>query len=260
MQKGQYQSAIYDLNTAIEIDPQDATAYGNRALAELALGEDALAEKDFKTCFTLSPDLEVEFNKAANETRKNLAEERQAAIERKLAEQIAKDHPENFEAQTKAAQANLDAERYTQAIEFLVTAHRLKPSDYDVIVNLGRAYYGFEKYPEAEQWLRTALLQKPDDVHVRAALAAMLLFRKPPDLDGAIKELRRCMELSPNEATVLAALAHALLEKGDTKEAGVVIAKLDGVAPTNANLPELKEKLAVLAKQKNASGAVPPHQ
>jgi tetratricopeptide (TPR) repeat protein len=260
MQKGQYQSAIYDLNTAIEIDPQDAAAYGNRGLAELALGEDALAEKDFKACFALNPALEVDFNKAANETRKNLAEERKAADETKRAEQIARDHPENFEAQVKAAQANLAAERYNEAIEFLITAHKLRKSDYEVIVSLGRTYYDSGKYAEAEQWLRTALLQKPDDAHVRAGLGAMLVLRKPPDLDGAIKEFRRCLEVDPNEATVLAALAHALLEKGDAREAGVVLARLENVAPANRDLPMLKEKLAALSKQKNPSGAPPPHQ
>ncbi len=250
MQKGQYQAAIYDLNTALEIDPQDAAGYGNRGLAELALGEDALAEKDFKTCFTLNPDLEVDFNKAANDVRKNLAEKRKAAEERKRVEGIARAHPENFEAQVRAGQANLDAERYNEALEFLLTAHKLKVSDSDVMLNLGRSYYELGKYPEAEQIFRTALVQKPDDTHIRAGLAAILFFRTPPDFDGAIKEFRRCLEVDPNEPTVLAGLAAALLEKGDDKEAGVVLARLENVAPADVQLPGLKKKFAALSKTK----------
>lgn len=257
-QKGKHQSAIYDLNTAIEIDPQDATAFGDRALNELALGEDALAEKDLKMCIALDPGLEVEYNKYANDVRKNFADERKAAEQRKSAEQIAKANPEDFDSQVKAANANYNAQRYLEAIDFWMVANKLRPSDFDVILMLGRANAQADRHPEAEKWFAKAVTQKPDDWQARAGFGAIFLFRKPPDLDRAIKEFHRSLELAPNEATIMATLVQVFVLKGDGKEAESMLTRLEKAAPAYDDLAELKGKVAALVKEKTSAGKVQP--
>ena len=61
--------AIADLNKAIEIAPQYAKAYGDRALIRLMRGETADAELDLKKCFELDGTLEAQFTVAANQLK-----------------------------------------------------------------------------------------------------------------------------------------------------------------------------------------------
>jgi len=50
---------------------------------------------------------------------------------------------------------------------------------------------------------------------------AIFLFRKPPDLDRAIKEFHRSLELAPNEVTIMATLVRALVIKRRRQRSGI---------------------------------------
>ena len=63
MQKGEYDSAIADLSTAIKIDPSDSSAYDNRGRAYEAKGEYALAKADFDTADRAREQALVDMNK-----------------------------------------------------------------------------------------------------------------------------------------------------------------------------------------------------
>lgn len=63
--QGELDRAIVDLNTAIEIAPQYAKAYGDRGLIRLMRGETGDAELDLKKCFELDNTLESQFKVAA---------------------------------------------------------------------------------------------------------------------------------------------------------------------------------------------------
>src|SRR5215510_156064 len=253
LQKGQYQSAIYDFDVIIEIDPEDAIAYGNRALANIALGEDTAAERDLARCFALDKSLEPEFKKAANELRKNLEPERLAAVQRRIAVEFANKEKENFDAQVKAAQLSYEAQLYSQAIEFLTRAHRLRPNDYDAICLLGNAHYADERYADAEKWYTLALLQKPDDIYMRTNLGTTFLLREPAEPDRAIKEYRRCLELDPKNKTVLSNMVLAFLTNGSISDAQANLEKLEKIDPSFEDLPLLKEKVSAFLRQKTSS-------
>jgi tetratricopeptide (TPR) repeat protein len=49
----------------------------------------------------------------------------------------ARNEPKNFDAQIKAAQLYYQIQRYDQAIEYLLKANQLKPTDYQTVVLLG---------------------------------------------------------------------------------------------------------------------------
>lgn len=122
----------------------------------------------------------------------------------------ARSEPNNFEAQVKAAELYYQIQRYDQAIEFLLKANQLKPTDYRTVVILGMVNLDAGHYDTAEKWYRAAMKMKSDDVMVLAGLAA------------------------------------ATLEKGDANAAEDAIAKLEKVDPNSQDLPNFRDKLASL--------------
>lgn len=68
-QKGDFESAMADLNRAIEIEPKYAKAYGDRGIVRLMRGEDTAAELDFRKCFELDKTLDSQFKAAAHQIK-----------------------------------------------------------------------------------------------------------------------------------------------------------------------------------------------
>lgn len=122
----------------------------------------------------------------------------------------ARSEPNNFEAQVKAAELYYQIQRFDQAIEFLLKANQLKPTDYRTVVILGMVNLDAGHFETAEKWYRAAMKMKSDDVMVLAGLAA------------------------------------ATLQRGDAKAAEDAIAQLEKVDPTSQDLPQFKDKLASL--------------
>lgn len=122
----------------------------------------------------------------------------------------ARNEPNNFEAQVRAAELYYQIQRYDPAIEFLLKANQLKPDDYQIIVNLGLVNLDAGHYDVAEKWYRAALLKKPDD------------------------------------PVALAGLCAATLGKGDARAAEQAIANLEKVDPNSEDLPQFRDKLATL--------------
>lgn len=122
----------------------------------------------------------------------------------------ARSEPNNFEAQVKAAELYYRIQRYDQAIEFLLKANQLKPTDYETVVALGVVNLDAGHYDTAQKWYRAAMKMKSDDVRVLAGVAA------------------------------------ATLGKGDAKAAEDAIAKLEKVDPNSQDLPQFRDKLASL--------------
>jgi|SRR5689334_20537375 len=122
----------------------------------------------------------------------------------------ARKEPTNFDAQINAAKLYYQIQRYDQAIEFLLKANALKPTDYQTVVFLGVANLDAGHYETAEKWYRAAMKIQSDDVMVLSGLAA------------------------------------ATLERGDAKAAEDAIAKLEKVDPNSQDLPQFRDKLASL--------------
>jgi len=122
----------------------------------------------------------------------------------------ARNEPNNFDAQVKAADLYYQIGRYDQGIEFLIKANKLKPTDYETVVKLGVFNLDAGHFETAEKWYRAAMKMKSDDVMVLAGLAAVTL------------------------------------EQGDAKAAEDAIAKLEKVSPNAVDLPQFRDKLATL--------------
>jgi tetratricopeptide (TPR) repeat protein len=161
----------------------------------------------------------------------------QAAIEK------AKQEPDNFDAQLKAAEFYYQIQRFDGAIEFLKRANQLQPDNQEVVVHLGNANFDADKYEEAEKWYTQALAKKADDVDVRTDLGLTFIFRQPPNYDRAIKEFMRSLETDPNHTQTLQNLTVAYTKKGAAANANSTLARLEALDAKNSAIPKLREDI-----------------
>lgn len=164
----------------------------------------------------------------------------QAAIDK------AKAEPENFEAQIKAAEVFYQIQRFDGAIEYLKQANKIKPDDYETIVNLGNTNFDTGNYTEAEKWYSSALAKKADDADVRTDLGLTFMFRSPPDYERAIQEFNRSLETDPNHVQALQNLTVAYTRKGDAEKASATLGRLETADAKNTSLTKLREDIQKL--------------
>ncbi|MGZ9130740.1 MAG: tetratricopeptide repeat protein, partial [Candidatus Binatia bacterium] len=167
----------------------------------------------------------------------------QAAIDR------AKQNPNDFEAQMKAAELYYQIQRFDGAIEFLKKANELQPDNYEVVVNLGNSYFDAGKYEDAEKTYSRALAKKPEDVNVRADLGLTFLFREPPNYDRAMKELKGVLEKDPDHVQALQNLTVAYTKTSDKANASTTLARLEQVDAANTAIPKLREEIEKVASK-----------
>ena len=163
-----------------------------------------------------------------------------AAIER------ARQNPNDFEAQMKAAELYYQIQRFEGAIEFLKKASELQPDNYDVLVNLANANFDAGKYDEAEKTYTKALQKKPDDLNVRTDMALTFVFRDQPNYDRAIQEFNRVLESDANHIQALQNLTVAYTRKTDKQNATATLARLEQVDASNSAIPKLREEIEKL--------------
>ena len=160
-----------------------------------------------------------------------------AAIER------AKNEPNDFAAQMKAAGLYYQIKRYEAALEFYERAQKIKPNDFDTLTSLGNVTFDLNRYPEAARWYEQALKLRPNDANVRTDLGLTYFLREPRDLDRAISTYRASLGYDPRHEKTLQNLITALLEKGDAAAARGFLARLEQVNPNNEALAQFRARL-----------------
>ena len=139
----------------------------------------------------------------------------------------------------------------------LKRAHEANPDDYPINVLAGNAHFLVARgggdagaLREARKFYERALAAKPDDIVVRTSLGLTYFFDRPADAARAAREYRKALEIDPRHEMPLQSLAAALIETGDFAEAEKRLRELEGVNPSNQELPNLR---AQLAQKQNAS-------
>lgn len=171
---------------------------------------------------------------------------------------LAKDQPDNFDAQMKAAEAFYQIQRFDDSLEYLKRANQLKPDAYEPVVLLGNVNFDAGRYEEAEKWYTQALKIKSNDVNVRTDLGLTFFFRTPPDIERAIREYKASLEIDPNHVQTLQNLTVAYTKKGDAAQAQAALEKLEKLAPTNEALPKLRSDLEALRTGKSQTASAQP--
>jgi tetratricopeptide (TPR) repeat protein len=162
----------------------------------------------------------------------------ESSEDRALIEQ-ARAEPDNFEAQMRAAAVHYQSRRLDEAIELLMRANQLRPDDLKAIIALGNANFDANRFEIAEKWYTAALVKNPKDINVRTDLGLTFLFRPQTDVDRAIQEFRRSLEIDPRHEQTLQNMTVALIKKGNIAEAEATLGKLRQVNPANQSLTKL---------------------
>jgi tetratricopeptide (TPR) repeat protein len=168
--------------------------------------------------------------------------EAEAAIKR------ARENPKDFDAQMDGARAYYDSQRYDDAVDLLLRANELQPTNVEPVVALAHVNADALNYKAAEKWYVAALNMKPDDVDARASLGRVLLLAQPPDYERAVKEFRRALQTDPRHEPSLQFLAFALAQRGDERGARDALAQLEQINSANPALPRLREEIEARAK------------
>jgi tetratricopeptide (TPR) repeat protein len=119
----------------------------------------------------------------------------------------ARENPDDFDAQVKAAELEYQIQRFDQSLEYLLAANKLKPDDALVLAMLGQVNMDAKHYDAAVKWYKAALTKKADD------------------------------------ETTLDGYCFVLLQTGDTKTAEQNINKLAKLNSANPDLPQFRKKL-----------------
>lgn len=159
----------------------------------------------------------------------------------------ARENPQNFEAQMVAARTLYEAERFDDAIEFLLRANTIQPSNVEPVVALGHVNSDAGNFTTAEKWYTAALQMNPENVTLRADLGRVHLLKQPADYVRAVAELRRAIERDPRHEPSLQLLTFALAKKGESQEARATLAKLEQLNPSNEAIPRLREEIETAA-------------
>ncbi len=165
----------------------------------------------------------------------------QAAVQ--SASQRARENPQDFDAQIEAGQISNQAQRFDDALEFLLKANQLRPGEVTPVIELGNVNYDAGRFESAEKWYTAALVKEPDNINVRTDLGLTFLLRQEHDYDRAIAEFRRSLERDPRHEQSLQNLVVALTRKGDKAEARATLKRLQAVNPNNQAVAQLQADL-----------------
>lgn len=171
-----------------------------------------------------------------------VGQEAESSADRALIEQAERE-PENFDVQLRAAAIHYRSRRFDQAIQLLMRANQLRPDDLKAIVALGNANFDANRFEIAEKWYTAALVKNPKDINVRTDLGLTFLFRQQQNVDRAIQEFRRSLEIDPRHEQTLQNMTVALIKKGNLGEAEAMLSKLREVNPMNQSLTKLSTDL-----------------
>jgi tetratricopeptide (TPR) repeat protein len=157
--------------------------------------------------------------------------------------QQARNAPNDFDLQMKAAGLFKQIGRSEGALEFYERARKVKPEDPDLLITLGNANFDLKRYAEAEKWYRLALKARPNDALIQMDLGSTFYLREPRDLEQAISFYRAALKADPRHEKSLQNLTRALLDKGEKAAAGQTLAQLEAVNPGNKAIEKFRAEL-----------------
>jgi len=173
----------------------------------------------------------------------NAAEQQRLLAAAEETGRAAREKPQDFDAQMRAAEGYIQAGSFEDAIDFMTRANKLRPEDYNTVVRLGTVYSSAGRFEDAAQWYTAALAKRPDDCDARSELALTYFMRKPSQPEKAVAELRRSLEIDPNHVPSLHNLTLMLLETKQYAESESVLARLERADPSYEQLPRLRDEV-----------------
>ena len=143
---GEYERALKDYDTAIELDPQDAAIYASRAYTYTALGEYERALKDHDTAIELDPQDAAIYVNRAYTTYTDLGEYERALKDYDTAIEL---DPQDAAIYVNRAYTYTILGEYERALKDYDTAIELDPDKQDIYASRGVLYGTLKKRERA---------------------------------------------------------------------------------------------------------------
>jgi Flp pilus assembly protein TadD len=140
----------------------------------------------------------------------------------------------------------LDRDKVDEAVKVLTKAHKLRPKDHRVSVNLGVALDAAGRAALAQTYYREALAQFPDDSVASCRLASSLYSQsKHAEATALLQEI---IKKSPRAYCAYFTLGVAFADAGIYKDAIRMWRKVVEIAPTSPEAVSARESIDVLEK------------
>jgi cytochrome c-type biogenesis protein CcmH/NrfG len=131
-----------------------------------------------------------------------------------------------------------------QMLEAMKKAVENDPTQPEVVKRYAMALFEAGHFEEAVKWFGKAVELEPRNVDTRSMYAAVLW--RTGDKAGAALQLEETLKLDPRNIPSLHGLALLALENGNGARADELIKKIEGIAPTYSELPELRTRLQAI--------------
>lgn len=150
--------------------------------------------------------------------------------------------------------AKLNKHDYPRAILQFKNAILEKPKSSDAYYELGMAYLGAKEFPAAIKCLRETLQLNPKDTAAKLKLAELAIAtHDPAELEQAEQDIRRILEISPENVDALDVLANAEWQLGKAEDAEKLLSQAFAQSPHDPKVSLALAKLKL--SKKDASGA-----
>ncbi len=156
----------------------------------------------------------------------------------------ANNNPKDVRAQLNLAGMYYQIGNFDKAIEYADRAIAIEPENIGAQTASGDIRFDKGDFIGAARFYEHVLEHQPENVNVRTDLGSTFFQRTPPDLDRAIAEYRRSLEIDPRHENTLVNLSIVHLTRNDKAAARQVIEQLAAAHPNNSSLAELQKRVA----------------
>lgn len=143
-----------------------------------------------------------------------------------------------------------DADLVAESQRILARANSLDPKDYDVMVDLGNAYFDigyFRKdsasFKLARETYEKALVFRTSDADVRTDLALTFFVDEPADLKKAVEEFQKALANNPKQERALQFLTTTYIRQSDFEAAQKTLDELKTVNARNPAIADLTTQI-----------------
>ena len=153
-------------------------------------------------------------------------------------------NPKDMRAQLNVAGMYYQIGSFDKAIEFTDRALAIEPDNVAALTASGDIRFDKGDFVEAAKFYEHVLEHQPNNVNVRTDLGSTFFQRTPPDLDRAVAEYKRSLEIDARHENTLVNLAILHLTRNEKEAARAVIDQLAAANPNNTSLAELRTRAA----------------
>ena len=155
----------------------------------------------------------------------------------------ANNEPNNFAAQMQAGDMYAQIGKSDEAVQFYEKGVVMNPKNAEANRVLANAYFDTKQFEKAEKHYAIVLELDAKDVDARTDLATTFAERANPDLDRAVAEFRKSLEINPKHEPTLYNLAVVYSRRGDTENAQKLFAQLEQINASSQYVSKLKQFL-----------------